>query len=236
MVIGNDKNKEKWTVSGNNASTLRFFGNIEPAIMNMRKILYVAIIFALPHFQVLGQSYGTTLGLRFGNNLDHRTMGLTAQHRIVKGLTIEGIVQSDFNNNTTVHALVEKHHRLISKRFNYYYGTGISLGTEESTHRIPATREIITTYGNATIGMDLIFGVEITLLKANISIDYKPNINLVGRNPWYSGQVGISARTVLIKGSTQNKKKRQKMRAKRRKNREPEPFFKKIIRNAKEVF
>lgn len=223
-------------VSGNKASTLRFFGKYGRPIKYMKKILFVAFLFALPHIQVIGQSYGTTLGLRFGNNLDHRTFGLSAQHRIVKGLTIEGIVQSDFNNNTTVHALVEKHHRLISKRFNYYYGTGISLGTEESTHRIPATREIITTYGNTTLGMDLIFGVEITLLKANISIDYKPNINLVGRNPWYSGQVGISARTVLVKGKTQNKKKRLKMRAKRRKNREPEPFFKKIIQDVKKVF
>lgn len=202
----------------------------------MRKILFVAFIFALPSIQVFGQSYGTTLGLRFGNHLNHRSMGLTAQHRIIKGLTIEGIVQSDFNNNTTVHALVEKHHRLISKRFNYYYGTGISLGTEESTQKIPATREIITTYGNTTLGMDLIFGVEITLLKANISIDYKPNINLVGRNPWYSGQVGISARTVLVKGSTQNKNKRKKSRAKNRKNNQQKPFFKKIIQDVKEVF
>lgn len=202
----------------------------------MKKILIAAMVLALPSIPVFGQSYGTTLGLRFGNHLNHRTMGMTAQHRIMKGVTLEGIVQSDFNNNTTVHALVEKHHRLISKRFNYYYGTGISLGTEESTVKIPATREIITTYGNATLGMDLIFGVEITLLKANISIDYKPNINLVGRNPWYSGQVGISARTVLVKGSTQNKNKRQKMRAKKRKNREQEPFFKKIIQNVKQGF
>lgn len=202
----------------------------------MKKLLFVVVILSLHSFQVLGQSYGTTLGLRFGNNLNHRTIGLTGQHRIMKGLTLEGIIQSDFNNTTTVHALVEKHHRLISKRFNYYYGTGLSVGTEQSIIKVPATREIISTYGNATLGMDLIFGVEITLLKANISIDYKPNINLVGRNPWYSGQVGISARTVLVKGSTQNKKKRQKIRAKKRKNREQQPFFKKIIQDVKEIF
>lgn len=202
----------------------------------MKKIIVGIVILFLHAFQVRAQSYGTSLGLRFGNQTDYRTIGLTAQQRIKKGWTIEGIVQSDFNNNTTIHALVERHRRLISKRFNYYYGTGLSAGTEESIIKNPITKEIITTYGNATVGVDLIFGVEITLLKANISIDYKPNINLMGRNPWYSGQVGISARSVLIKGSTQNKNRRQKIRAKRKKNTEEKSFFKDIIQDVKEVF
>jgi hypothetical protein len=202
----------------------------------MKVLIIAGILLIMNVPQLWAQSYGTTLGLRFGNQSTHRTIGLTGQHRLMKGLTLEGIVQSDFNNNTTVHALVQKHHRLITKRFNYYYGTGISMGTEENILKNPVTREITTTYGNATLGMDLVFGVEITLLKAHISIDYKPNINIMGRNPWYSGQVGISARSVLIKGSKQNKKKRQKARAKRRKNRGQEPFFKNIIQSAKEVF
>src|SRR5680860_860842 len=164
----------------------------------MRELIIMGAILTMPIVQLCAQSYGTTLGLRFGNQLNYRTIGLTGQHRVMKGLTLEGIVQSDFNNNTTVHALVQKHHRLITKRFNYYYGTGISLGTEESIQKNPVTREITTTYGNATVGMDLILGVEMTFLKAHISIDYKPNINFTGRNPWYSGQVGISARSVLV--------------------------------------
>ncbi|MEX2591273.1 MAG: hypothetical protein WD426_00775 [Anditalea sp.] len=202
----------------------------------MKELIIVGIILTINVPQLWGQSYGTALGLRFGNQSTHRTIGLTGQHRVMKGLTLEGIVQSDFNNNTTVHALLQKHHRLITKRFNYYYGTGISFGTEESIQKNPVSREITTTYGNTTLGMDLILGVEITLLKANISIDYKPNINITGRNPWYGGQVGISARSVLVKGSTQNKKKRQKNRARRRKNREQEPFFKNILQSVKEVF
>ena len=182
------------------------------------------------------QSYGTSLGLRFGNQQDFRTVGLSGKHRIQKGWTVEGIIQSDFNYNTTFHALIERHERLISKRFNYYYGTGISLGQEASVQKDPATREIISTYGNKTLGLDLILGIELTLLKANISIDYKPNINLIGRNPWYAGQIGISARSVLIKGSAQNKNRRQKARQKKRNSQEEGTFFKNIIRDVKEVF
>lgn len=182
------------------------------------------------------QSYGTSLGLRFGNQQDFRTVGLSGKHRIQKFWTVEGIIQSDFNYNTTFHALIERHERLISKRFNYYYGTGISLGQEASVQKDPATREIISTYGNKTLGLDLILGIELTLLKANISIDYKPNINLIGRNPWYAGQIGISARSVLIKGSAQNKNRRQKARQKKRNSQEEGTFFKNIIRDVKEVF
>src|SRR5690554_3391706 len=197
-------------------------------------LIAVCLLALVP--QARAQSYGTALGLRFGNQSEYRSLGLTVQQRVKKGLTLEGIVQSDFNNNTTVHGLIKKHDRLISKRFNYYYGTGLSAGTEVSIIKDPASREITSTYGNATVGVDLIAGVEITLLKVNISLDYKPNINLVGRNPWYTGQVGISVRSVIVKGSTQNKKKRQKNRAKKRKSNTHTPFFKNIIQDVKEVF
>lgn len=199
---------------------------------------FIIILLLMPVFvhSATAQSYGTSLGLRFGNQQDFRSLGLSAKHRIQKGWTMEGIIQSDFNYNTTFHALIERHERLISKRFNYYYGTGISLGQEASTVKDRSTKEIISTYGNHTLGIDLIFGVELTLLKANISIDYKPNINLVGRDPWYAGQIGISARSVLVKGSTQNKNRRQKNRERKRADQEEGTFFKNIIRDVKEVF
>ena len=165
-----------------------------------------------------GQSYGTSGGLRLANNDQGRMLGLTVKQRIQKGLTVEGIIQSDFSYNTTVHALLERHRPLLTKRLNYYYGAGVSLGIEESRQKVSESMQIIQTYGNGTLGVDLIGGVELTLLGINFSLDYKPNINIVGRQPWYSGQVGISARSVLVKGNKQNKKKRQRNRQKRRAN------------------
>ena len=160
------------------------------------------------------QRYGTAVGLRFGNNNLYRTVGLTAQQRIAKGLTIEAMLQSDFKLNTTFSGLVEKHHPIISKRFNYYYGTGVSFGVEESFIKNPESKQILHTYGNSTVGLDLIGGLELTLLNAAISLDYKPNINLVGREEFYRGQVGISARMVLVKSKEQKKKQRQRQKAK----------------------
>ena len=148
-------------------------------------------------------------------------MGFTAQQRISKRVSIEAILQSDFNLNTTFSALVEKHHPIISKRFNYYYGVGASFGVEESYIKDEESKQVLHTYGNTTVGADLIGGLELTILNTVISVDYKPNINLVGREEFYRGQVGISARMVLVKSKEQKKKQRQRQKAKSRTQKTP---------------
>ena len=169
---------------------------------------------------VNAQSYGTTLGLRLGNDKIKRTAGISFQQRIAKNITIESILQSDFKQNTTAHALVALHQGILTKRINFYVGTGISAGWEESKETDPLTQNQIITVGNNTLGVDVITGVEMTLVGYTVSLDYKPNFNMVGRNPWFLGQTGVSVRAVLIKGSTQNKKKRKREREKRREDRE----------------
>ena len=117
------------------------------------------------------------------------------------------------------HLLIERHRRIISRRLNFYAGVGFSLGNETSVTVEPGTRQEIKTYGNPTIGTDLILGVETTILSYNVSIDYKPNFNFEGREPWYVSQVGISVRQVLIKSGAKKKRKRKRERANRKKDR-----------------
>lgn len=180
--------------------------------------LVAVVLFSNP---LIAQKYGTALGLRLGNDR-YRTLGLTMEQRLLKRVTAEGIIQTDFGRNTTTHALLKRHHPLLTKRLNVFVGTGVSFGTEESIKEDPVTREVITTYGNATMGADLMVGAEITLLGYNVSLDYKPNINLTGRDNWYQGQVGISVRTVLIKDKEQKKKKRKREKEKKKKIRQKE--------------
>ncbi len=181
-------------------------------------LLFLLMLFeSLP---VHAQRYGTALGIRLGNNDYSRTVGLTAQQRVLKHVTVEGILQSDFNTNTTLHLMLQRHHPIISKRLNYYYGGGISSGWEESFVKDRNSNQILHTYGNNTTGIDLIGGVELTVANTVISLDYKPNFNLSGREEFYRSQVGISARTVLVKSKEQNKKKRQKAKAKKKKQKQ----------------
>jgi hypothetical protein len=185
----------------------------------IRSILFISIILISAFSEVKAQRYGTTLGIRMGNNQISRTFGITAQQRIADHASLEAILQSDFNLNSTFSILAKKHHPIISKRFNYFYGAGLSLGKEESYLKNESDQTIIRTYGNNTTGVDLIGGIEMTLLNTVISLDYKPNINLVGRSEFYRGQVGVSARMVLVKSKEQKKKQRQRQKARNKQNR-----------------
>ena len=149
--------------------------------MKKRLLFFASFLIFISISHVQAHRYGTAVGLRFGNNSFGRTLGISAQQRITPRLTFEGIAQSDFSRNSTLSLLLEKHHPIISKRFNYYYGAGISFGKEESFEKVESNKQIIQTYGNATMGVDLITGIEMTLLNTVISLDYKPNINLAGR-------------------------------------------------------
>jgi hypothetical protein len=189
--------------------------------MRRNSILILTILLFTTAYQAEAQRYGTAAGIRMGSNDFSRTFGISAQQRVFKHITLEGILQSDFSKNSTAHLLVEVHRPIISKRFNYYYGAGVSTGWEESFVKDKETKQILHTYGNSTSGVDIIAGVEITVANTVISLDYKPNFNLSGREEFVRGQVGISARMVLVKSKEQDKKRRKKARAKKRQKREP---------------
>ncbi|MCL6258140.1 hypothetical protein M3O96_03520 [Aquiflexum sp. TKW24L] len=184
-------------------------------------LVLIVVIQSIFVQDIFAQRYGTAVGLRMGNNSYSRTIGITAQQRVFKHVTLEGIIQSDFDRNTTLHLLIQKHNPIISKRFNYYLGAGLSSGWEESFLKVPETNQIIHTYGNPTTGVDLVGGLEMTLANTVISVDYKPNFNLSGREEFYRSQVGISARMVLVKSKEQDMKRRKNKREKRKKGRTP---------------
>ncbi|MEQ8472029.1 MAG: hypothetical protein RIC35_12635 [Marinoscillum sp.] len=184
----------------------------------MNRII-LGLILSLLAVEATSQKYGTTFGVRVGND-EHRKIGVSLEQRLFKHLTLEGIVQSDFNRNTTAHGLMKKHYPVLTKRLTLITGAGVAFGNEESNFENPTTKEVITTYGNETLGVDLMVGAELSLLGFNVSLDYKPNFNLYGRDDWYMGQVGISVRTIIIKDKDRKKNKRQRARIKRKKERE----------------
>ncbi len=185
----------------------------------MKRFFIVGCLFMFT-LSAYSQSYGSTLGLRLGNDKIKRTAGITFQQRLAKKVTLEAILQSDFKQNTTAHTMVAMHQGILTRRLNFYVGTGLSVGKEESEEKDPQTQQIITTIGNSTVGVDLVTGLELTLVGYTVTLDYKPNFNMAGRNPWFVGQTGVSVRAVIVKGTAYNKKQRKKAREKRKNDRE----------------
>lgn len=181
-------------------------------------IAFVTSLLLIPTTQA--QTYQHSLGLRLAGGTGSRMIGATSNFRLAKGLSLEGIVQTNFSDNHTVHLLLKRHRGLVSRRFNFYYGGGLSLGSEESFYRVEATREKVFTYGNQTFGFDLIGGIELTLLRLNLSFDVKPNINISGRQNWVTFQSGMSIRSVITTRSAAKRKKRQRERARKQRDRQ----------------
>lgn len=164
----------------------------------MKKQFLVLCLFLFSCYSFsFSQSYITAGGVRLG-----KYMGLTVSQRVLPKLTVEGMYQRNLDgSNQYLTGLVKRHHNLLVKNFNFYYGGGAHIGfTNQNTE---------TT--NSFTGVDGIFGVEMSIARFNISLDYKPTIN-IGQNNWYESQGGISVRYILIKGNSPQAKKRQKAR------------------------
>ncbi len=181
---------------------------------------WLLILTSVLPLSIWAQHYGNAVGLRLGNNDDYRTLGATYKHRISKELTLEGIVQTNFGSNTLFHGMVEIHEPLLTRRLNYFLGAGVSFGNEGRLTLDPLQNNAITEVAVSTLGTDLVAGLELTMLKYSVSIDFKPNFNLIGRDTWYEPQVGVSVRKVLTTGAEYNKKLKEKERAKKQKLKE----------------
>lgn len=187
--------------------------------MRKSKVWLFVLILFYPSC-IWAQHYGNAVGLRLGNNNEYRTLGATYKHRLSKDLTLEGILQTNLGTTTLAHGLIEFHEPLLTRRLNYFIGAGFSFGNEGRLVIDPIQNNAITKIGVATLGTDLVAGLELTLHTYSISIDFKPNFNLVGRDTWYEPQMGVSVRRVLTTGAQYNKQQREKERSKKQKMKE----------------
>lgn len=159
-----------------------------------------------------GQSYDLTGGIRLGTD-----WGITSQVRLAKKTTAELILQSSLQREEVlVTALAEQHSPLISRRFNFYAGGGIHKGWSSASSEEQEIKD--------PFGLTFIAGAEFTLLRLNVSWDFKPAINITGGEKKVYTQTGVSLRYVIVKKNqwqkNRKKRQRQKRREERRENRE----------------
>lgn len=148
----------------------------------------------------LGQTYLTTGGVRIGNGL-----GLTVNQRVMKKVTVEGILQNDFRNTTYLHVLGRRHHSILSRRANIYVGGGAHFGVQNGA--------------GGVAGLDAILGTEMTLGGFNVSADFKPHLTS-GEGNGLKLNGAISVRYVFVKDNAIKKWKRKRDKKKKKKNQE----------------
>jgi len=147
-------------------------------------------IFIILIFQasLIAQSYKTAGGIRIDNGLN-----LTLKQYLVHGWAAEGILHTSVGSRDLgLTMLAEKHHRILFRGINLYYG----LGAHYYWQNEPARRT--EEYTENIYGASFIGGAEVSLGRVNVSIDWKPELHLNGGGFDWNGSA-ISVRYIFAK-------------------------------------
>ncbi|MCC7467465.1 MAG: hypothetical protein IT261_14385, partial [Saprospiraceae bacterium] len=140
----------------------------------MNKILlstafaFITLLCSAPAY---GQRYKTAAGVRFDNGFN-----LTVQQYITNGWTVEGILHTPIiaTKDFGVTLLAEKHHKILFRGTNFYTGAGVHYYWQQNTVR--DADEI----HNNVMGLSGIAGLEFSVGRINLAVDWKPELHLSG--------------------------------------------------------
>ncbi len=153
----------------------------------MKKVVFLFLLVVFLAFNSNAQDYSTGIGLRGGFGT-----GLTIKHFLDGNTAVEGIFDSRWHG-ISVTGLYEIHNRAFdTDRLNWYYGVGGHLGFWDGKYY----RDYNNNTNYTVIGADGILGLEYNFreIPFNISIDWKPALNLSGSSGFYGDGGAISLR------------------------------------------
>lgn len=157
----------------------------------MKKIFYFFILFALFGFgnEAIAQGYNTAFGLRAGSG-----NGLTVKHFINEKAALEGILYTRWRG-LIIGGLYEVHNDIREvKNLQWFYGGGAHIGTWNAGRGNTPWGDRDRSY--TAIGLDLIIGLDYKFEDApiNLSLDWKPTINLTRDAGFWGDEVALSIR------------------------------------------
>ncbi|MEO5892845.1 MAG: hypothetical protein ABIQ31_21525 [Ferruginibacter sp.] len=146
----------------------------------MKKILLLIGVTSILSFSLKAQEYKTAAGIRLGPNSPAIAPGFTVKHFLDEQHAVEGIV--GINDGIGLCALYEWHRPIVAvEHLQWFVGGGAYAAYRSKTSYIGAA---------GIVGVDYKFQ-DIPL---NISIDWKPELNLIESVGFEASGVGFSAR------------------------------------------
>ncbi len=158
----------------------------------MRKLIFALTLFFTITLAAHAQDYNTGIGVRGG-----LSNGLTVKHFISSNTAIEGLLSTRWRG-FHVTGLYEIHARAFNTpRLNWYYGFGGHIGFWDGYSGHPWFEDSSGSY--TVLGIDGILGLEynIEAIPFNISLDWKPGLNLIGYTGFWGDEVALSIRYIF---------------------------------------
>lgn len=143
---------------------------------------------------VVSDKYKTAIGIRLSNNIPVVGNAITLKHFINDKTAIEGLFS--FGDPLSFGALLEIHTPFSTPGLQWFYGGGAYLGFGKEFD-VNKNRDVNKTYfgGQGVVGLDYKFAS----IPVNISLDWKPELNIVPDINFEPAAIGFSARFTFAK-------------------------------------
>jgi hypothetical protein len=145
----------------------------------MKKTGIVLCILAVAaSFSCQAQDYKMALGVRFSNKAPVINNSISFKYFFTEKTAAEALFS--FGDPLALGLLVEQHKPLLTNHFNYFYGGGVYAGFS----------------GTRTVGFQGVLGLDykIPLIPFNLSLDWKPELNVSKEFSFEPAALGLSAR------------------------------------------
>lgn len=147
----------------------------------MKKLFFAAAAFISFSFSSMAQDgagYKTAVGIRLGPSVPAIKSGITVKHFIGNN-AIEAIVS--FGDGVAICGLYEIHKPIATENLQWFAGFGVYAGFNSGTSNIGAA---------GIVGLDYKFAA----IPFNLSLDWKPELNIISKIGFQASTVGFSAR------------------------------------------
>jgi hypothetical protein len=155
----------------------------------MKKVILSAIIAIGVFTTVQAQDYKTALGVRLSSSNALQNNSISVKHFINEKTAIEGLFT--FGEPLALGALVEFHKPLTPQGLTWFYGVGgyIAFLKKLNTNTLKTSTD-------PNIGAQGIIGLDYKFsnIPLNLSLDWKPELNIVSDINFEPAAIGFSAR------------------------------------------
>ncbi|HYM95383.1 MAG TPA: hypothetical protein VET23_14695 [Chitinophagaceae bacterium] len=157
----------------------------------MKKTLFVFLLFAgfLFFNHISAQEYKTALGVRLSSRSAVVNNSISLKHFLNEKTAIEGLFS--FGDPLALGALLEVNKPIAGSGIQWYYGGGGYLAFVKSYNVNKQKNETTTNFGaQGVLGLDYKFAN----LPLNLSMDWKPELNIVTAINFEPSAIGFTAR------------------------------------------
>lgn len=155
----------------------------------MKKLIFISLLIMAVAFTASSQTYKTGIGVRLSSSPAMVNNSISLKHFLNERSAIEALFS--FGDPLAIGALYEVHKPFSTEGLQWFYGGGGYLGFVKTWNPNKQRNETDANFGaQGVLGLDYKFAN----IPLNLSLDWKPELNLVSDINFEPAAVGFTVR------------------------------------------